>query len=239
MRKPLVAGNWKMHGSRVDNAALVRGLLDALKPESAAEVLLCPPYVYLWETGRLIKDSDVALGAQNVCAETQGAFTGEVSAAMLRDVGCRYVLVGHSERRQIYGESDALVARKFVAAQSQKLVPVLCVGETLDERESGRTVEVVTRQIDAVLAVSGVGALADRRHRLRAGVGHRHRPQRESGAGAGGAWDDPREARGAGCYNCAIREDPVRRQRQGVERAGSVLDAGHRRRARRRCLPQG
>ena len=160
MRKPLVAGNWKMHGSRVDNAALVRGLLDALKSESAAEVLLCPPYVYLWETGRLIRDSDVALGAQNVCAETQGAFTGEVSAAMLRDVGCRYVLAGHSERRQIYDESDALVARKFVAAQSQKLVPVLCVGETLDERESGRTVEVVTRQIDAVLAVSGVGALA-------------------------------------------------------------------------------
>lgn len=160
MRKPLVAGNWKMHGSRVDNAALVRGLLDALKPESAAEVLLCPPYVYLWETGRLIKDSDVALGAQNVCAESQGAFTGEVSAAMLRDVGCRYVLVGHSERRQIYAESDALVARKFVAARSQKLLPVLCVGETLDERESGRTVEVVTRQIDAVLAVSGVGALA-------------------------------------------------------------------------------
>jgi triosephosphate isomerase len=160
MRKPLVAGNWKMHGSRVDNAALVRGLLDALKPESTAEVLLCPPYVYLWETGRLIKDSDIELGAQNVCAETQGAFTGEVSAAMLRDVGCRYVLVGHSERRQIYGETDTLVARKFVAAQSQKLRPVLCVGETLDEREGGRTVDVVTRQIDAVLAVSGVAALA-------------------------------------------------------------------------------
>jgi len=160
MRKPLVAGNWKMHGSRVDNAALVRGLLDALKSESTAEVLLCPPYVYLWETGRLIKDSDIELGAQNVCAETQGAFTGEVSAAMLRDVGCRYVLVGHSERRQIYGETDTLVARKFVAAQSQKLTPVLCVGETLDEREGGRTVDVVTRQIDAILAVSGVAALA-------------------------------------------------------------------------------
>jgi triosephosphate isomerase (TIM) len=158
MRKPLVAGNWKMHGSRADNARLVRDLLDALRPEWAADVLLCPPYVYLWETGRLIKDSDVTLGAQNVCAETQGAFTGEVSAAMLRDVGCRYVLVGHSERRQIYGESDALVARKFVAAQSHGLTPVLCVGETLDERESGRTHEVVSRQIDAVLAVSGIRA---------------------------------------------------------------------------------
>jgi triosephosphate isomerase (TIM) len=159
MRKQLVAGNWKMHGSRADNASLVRDLLDALRPEWSADVLLCPPYVYLWETGRLIKDSDVTLGAQNLCAETQGAFTGEVSAAMLRDVGCRYVLVGHSERRQIFGETDALVARKFVAAQSHGLTPVLCVGETLDERESGRTHEVVSRQIDAVLGVSGIAAL--------------------------------------------------------------------------------
>jgi triosephosphate isomerase (TIM) len=159
MRKPLVAGNWKMHGSRADNASLVRDLLDALRPEWSAEVVLCPPYVYLWETGRLIKDSDVTLGAQNLGAETQGAFTGEVSAVMLRDVGCRYVLVGHSERRQIFGETDALVARKFVAAQSHRLVPVLCVGETLDERESGRTHEVVSRQIDAVLGVSGIAAL--------------------------------------------------------------------------------
>ena len=160
MRKPLVAGNWKMHGSRTDNADLVRTLLDRLKPESRAEVMVCPPFVYLWETGRLLKDSDVTLGAQSVCAETLGAFTGEVSGTMLRDVGCKYVLVGHSERRQLYGESDALVARKFVAAQSQGLVPVLCVGETLEEREGGRTNEVVARQLDAVLAVSGVGALA-------------------------------------------------------------------------------
>jgi triosephosphate isomerase len=160
MRKPLVAGNWKMHGSRADNASLVRGLLDALRSEPTADVLVCPPFVYLWETGRLLKDSDIELGAQTVCAESHGAFTGEVAAAMLRDVGCRYVLVGHSERRQIFGESDALVARKFVAAQSQRLVPVLCVGETLDEREGGRTLDVVSRQIDAVLAVSGIGSLA-------------------------------------------------------------------------------
>jgi triosephosphate isomerase len=160
MRKPLVAGNWKMHGSRAENASLLDSLLDLLKPESRAEVMVCPPAVYLWETGRLLKDSDVALGAQSVCAEALGAFTGEVSGAMLRDVGCRYVLVGHSERRQLFGESDALVARKFVAAQSQGLVPVLCVGETLDEREGDRTTEVVSRQIDAVLAVSGVRSLA-------------------------------------------------------------------------------
>jgi triosephosphate isomerase len=160
MRQPLVAGNWKMHGSRVDNASLVRSLLDLLRPDGGAEVLLCPPFVYLWETGRLLKDSDVQLGAQSVCAESQGAFTGEVSAAMLRDVGCRYVIVGHSERRHIYGESDTLVARKFVAAQASGLVPVFCVGETLDERERGRTNEVVARQLNAVLQVTGVQAFA-------------------------------------------------------------------------------
>jgi len=147
-----------MHGSRAENASLVRSLLDMLRSESGSEVLLCPPFVYLWETGRMLRDTDVALGAQSVCAESQGAFTGEVSAAMVKDVGCRYALVGHSERRQIFGETDAMVARKFVAAQSQGLVPVLCVGETLEERESERTAQVVSRQIDAVLSVSGVAS---------------------------------------------------------------------------------
>ncbi len=160
MRQPLVAGNWKMHGSRAENASLVSGLLDLLQPGKRAEILLCPPFPYLMETGRLLKDSGVALGAQSVCAESQGAFTGEVSAAMLKDVGCRYVLVGHSERRQLFGESDALVARKFVAAQGQGLVPVLCVGETLEERESDQTASVVSRQLEAVLAVTGVKSLA-------------------------------------------------------------------------------
>ena len=160
MRQPLVAGNWKMHGSRSDNASLIKGLLDLLQPDAKAEVVVCPPFPYLLETGRMLKDSGIGLGAQSVCAETQGAFTGEVSAAMLKDVGCHYVLVGHSERRQLYGEGDALVARKFVAAQSVGLVPVLCVGETLDEREREETHEVVSRQLEAALAVSGVKSLA-------------------------------------------------------------------------------
>jgi triosephosphate isomerase (TIM) len=159
-RQPLVAGNWKMHGSRAENANLVNGLLDQLQPGKRAEILVCPPFPYLLETGRLIRDAGVSLGAQSVCAETQGAFTGEVSAAMLKDVGCTYVLVGHSERRHIYGESDELVARKFVAAQSQRLVPILCVGETLEEREAERTLAVVSRQIDAVMTVTGVKSLA-------------------------------------------------------------------------------
>jgi len=160
MRQPLVAGNWKMHGSRAENAQLVSGLLDLLQPGNRAEIMLCPPFPYLMETARLLKDSGVALGAQSVCAEAQGAFTGDVSDAMLKDVGCSYVLVGHSERRQLYAESDNLVARKFVAAQSQGLVPVLCVGETLEEREGDQTTAVVTRQLEAVLAVSGIQSLA-------------------------------------------------------------------------------
>jgi triosephosphate isomerase len=149
-----------MHGSRAENSSLINALLDLVQPGKRAEIMVCPPFPYLLETGRLLKDSGVTLGAQSVCAETQGAFTGEVSAAMLKDVGCRYVLVGHSERRQLYGEGDALVARKFVAVQSQGLVPVLCVGETLEERESEQTLGVVSRQLEAVLAVSGVRSLA-------------------------------------------------------------------------------
>jgi triosephosphate isomerase len=123
------------------------------------EIAVCPPSVYLWEVGRLLKSSNVALGAQSVCAETLGAFTGETSAAMLKDIGCTYVIVGHSERRAIYREDDSLVARKFLAAQAHGLIPILCVGETSDEREKGQTTQVVSRQLKAVLEVAGAGAL--------------------------------------------------------------------------------
>ena len=159
MRRPMVAGNWKMHGSRAENATLVDALVET-GDGLACEIVVCAPFVYLWEVGRHLKDSPIALGAQDVCAEAQGAFTGEVSAAMLRDVGCTHVIVGHSERRALYREDDALVARKFVAAQGHGLTPILCVGETLEERERGVTREVVARQLDAVLAVAGVAALA-------------------------------------------------------------------------------
>jgi triosephosphate isomerase len=158
MRRPLVAGNWKMHGSRAENARLVDALVQA-SDAARAEVVVCPPSVYLWEIGRQLKGTPLALGAQDVCAEAgPGAFTGEVSASMLKDVGCTYAIVGHSERRALYREDDALVARKFVAAQAQGLVPVLCVGETLEERERGVTREVVARQLDAVLSVAGAAA---------------------------------------------------------------------------------
>jgi triosephosphate isomerase len=149
-----------MHGTRSENASLLDQLVDRLPEALASEVVVCPPFVYLQETARRLKDNGIGLGAQSLCAEPAGAFTGEVSGTMLRDVGCSYVIVGHSERRQLYGENDALVARKFVAAQTAGLMPILCVGETLEERERGSTTEVVARQLDAVLAVTGVGALS-------------------------------------------------------------------------------
>jgi triosephosphate isomerase len=161
MRRPLVVGNWKMHGTRAENAALIEALLLGLPAQPSADVAVCPPFVYLWEAARLLKSSAIGLGAQSVCAETIGAFTAEVSAGMLKDVGCRYVIIGHSERRAIYKEDDALIARKFMVAQAHGLLPILCVGETLDEREREQTMQVVTRQLAAVLDVAGAAALND------------------------------------------------------------------------------
>jgi triosephosphate isomerase len=157
MRRKLVAGNWKMHGSRADNSALVDAILAAPKLESV-ECVLCPPYVYLGEIARQLRGSAVKLGAQNVSAENQGAYTGEVSAAMLRDVGCEFVIVGHSERRALNHESDEQVARKFAAAQARGLIPILCVGEQLSEREAGRCSEVVGRQLETVVALTGIAS---------------------------------------------------------------------------------
>lgn len=161
-RTSIVVGNWKMCGSRADNASLVEALAAQLPPEPPAACVVCPPYVYLQEVARLLRDArvPVALGAQDVSAEHQGAYTGDVSAAMLRDVGCEYVIVGHSERRLLHGESDHDIARKFAAAHARGLIPILCVGEPLSEREAGRTHEVVARQLDPVLELCGAGAFA-------------------------------------------------------------------------------
>jgi triosephosphate isomerase len=161
MRRPIVAGNWKLHGSRTENARLVEDIIAQLPAKAPAQCIVCPPYVYLQEVARLVRGSSVQLGAQDVCAEAQGAFTGEVSAAMLKDVGCEYVIVGHSERRLIYREADQLVARKFQAAQSKSLIPILCVGEQLADRDANRTMDVIARQLDPVLELSGVEAFAN------------------------------------------------------------------------------
>ncbi len=160
MRRPLVAGNWKMNGSRAENAALVEALVAGDPGSDGAEVLLCPPFVYLFEVARQLRDSSLVLGGQDLCAAANGAHTGEVSGAMLRDVGCRYVIVGHSERRSLYREDDHAVARKYVAAQREGLVPILCVGESLEEREQGQTEAVVLRQLQAVLDVAGAASFA-------------------------------------------------------------------------------
>lgn len=160
MRRPIVVGNWKMHGSRAENARLIDDLAGQYPAEAAADCVVCPPLVYLLEVGRMLRDTPIGLGAQDVCAETHGAFTGEVSAAMLKDVGCEYAIVGHSERRLLYRESDQLVARKFASAHARGLVPILCVGEQLAEREAGRTAEVVSRQLDIVLELCSAETLA-------------------------------------------------------------------------------
>jgi triosephosphate isomerase len=153
MPRRLVAGNWKMNGSLDANAALLQALASQVSAGAAApcRVVVCVPTPYLQQTKALLDGSPVAWGAQDVSAHAKGAYTGEVSAAMLREFGCTYAIVGHSERRQYHGESDDLVARKAVSALAGGLTPIVCVGETLDEREAERTEEIVGRQLDAVL----------------------------------------------------------------------------------------
>ena len=158
MRKKLVAGNWKMHGSLQQNSVLLASIA-AGASGMACEMAVCPPYPYLGQAQLALQGSPLALGAQSLSEHASGAFTGEVSAAMLLEFGCRYVLVGHSERRALFGETDAVVAAKFAAAQEAGLVPVLCVGETLDERNAGQTASVIARQLSAVLDRVGVNAM--------------------------------------------------------------------------------
>jgi triosephosphate isomerase len=158
MRVRLVAGNWKMHGSLRVNAALLDALKAGLKPSD--NVAVCAPFPYLAQVSTALAGSSITWGAQNVSEHDSGAYTGEVSGVMLKEFGCRYAIVGHSERRALYGEDDARVAAKFVAASRAGLTPILCVGETLEQRERGETERVVARQLDAVVATAGAAAFA-------------------------------------------------------------------------------
>lgn len=158
MAKKLVAGNWKMNGSLATNAALLSAVRSAAVDNVACAV--CVPYPYLAQAQQLLAGSEIGLGAQDVSEFAKGAYTGEVSVAMLADFGCRYVVVGHSERRALFGEDDAEVGRKAAAALAGGLMPIVCVGETLDEREAGAAMSVITRQLDAVGEVVGEDGLA-------------------------------------------------------------------------------
>jgi len=153
-KKKLIAGNWKMNGSLVSNEALLKALLLGIGAPTC-DVAVCAPAPYLAQVQNLIDGSPIAVGAQDVSAQPQGAFTGEQSAAMLKEFGVRYAIVGHSERRQYHGETDELVAAKAAAALANGLTPIVCVGETLAQREAGQTEEVVKRQLAAVIHVNG------------------------------------------------------------------------------------
>lgn len=152
MRRPFIAGNWKMNMDRRSALDLVAGVRAVADKRADVDVAVFPPFVYLDEMARALAGSRVRLGAQNMCVEDSGAFTGEVSAAMLKDVGCELVILGHSERRALFGESDELVGAKVQKALAAGLEPILCVGETQAEREGGQTEEVVRRQLVAGLA---------------------------------------------------------------------------------------
>lgn len=159
MRRTLIAGNWKMNGSFAANRSLLSEIVAGLPVFSDCDVLVCAPAPYLTQCAELLTASLVKWGAQDVSEHAQGAFTGEVAASMLVDCGCRYVIVGHSERRAYHAESNAVVARKTVRALSENLIPIVCVGETLEQRESGQTEEVVAAQLQSVLDVVDVAQI--------------------------------------------------------------------------------
>lgn len=161
MRGFLVAGNWKMNGSQAANAELVAGILAAMPASDTVQLLICPPFPYLAAVAGQVEGSRLMLGAQTVSEHTAGAYTGETAPSMLADIGCDYVIVGHSERRALYAEDSAAVAAKFVAVQAAGMQPILCIGESLDERESGKTELVIDEQLNAVLAVAGAAAFAN------------------------------------------------------------------------------
>lgn len=156
MRQPLIAGNWKMNGTKAGVQQLLAGIVAEAGAITRSEIAVCPPFPFLQMAGEALAGGPIRLGAQNVSTEESGAFTGEVSAAMLAEFGCRYVICGHSERRALYGEDDAIIAKKMAAAHGKGLTPILCVGETLQERERGETDKVIAGQLDAIVNLRGI-----------------------------------------------------------------------------------
>ncbi len=161
MRRVLVAGNWKMNGSKASIKELLDGIKAGIGEVVNADMAVCAPAIYLADVQSQLEGSAVAWGAQDVSKHESGAYTGELSTSMLKEFGCTYAIIGHSERREYHGESDETVAEKFVAARNAGIIPILCVGETLEEREGGITEQVVARQLDAVIKAVGVDGLVD------------------------------------------------------------------------------
>lgn len=158
MRKPFVAGNWKMNGSKASNNTLLKTILTELT-DTNVQVAVFPPTIFIPQVEQILSTTVISWGAQNVSAETSGAFTGEISAAMLLEFGCRYVLVGHSERRQLFGETNQTVAKKFLKASQSGLHPVLCVGETLEQRQQNQTEQIIQQQVNTVLELAPINSL--------------------------------------------------------------------------------
>ena len=173
MRRPLIAGNWKMNLNRADAVALSSDLVNAEK-SSEVDVLVCPSHIYLDAVSATLGDSGISLGAQDVYFEASGAFTGEISTGMLGDVGCQYVILGHSERRHVMGETDSLINKKVKAVLEAGLTPVLCVGELLEDREAGNTEAVVKSQFEGSLADLSPEQVQKNRHCVRTRMGDRH-----------------------------------------------------------------
>ena len=161
MRQALVMGNWKLNATKASVEALINGLVAAAKDNATVEVAVCPPAVFIPQVEALTADTAISYGAQDCDVNTAGAFTGENSVVMLKEFGCKYTLVGHSERRTLHGESNELVAEKFAVAQAHGLIPVLCIGETLTQFEAGETKTIVETQLQAIIAKSGIAALND------------------------------------------------------------------------------
>ena len=159
MRRSLVVGNWKMNGTLASAQLLAKGIIAGLG-SADADIAVCVPYVYLPAINELVKDTALGLGSQNIADKASGAYTGEVSASMLKEFNTQYALVGHSERRSYYGDTDASVAARYVQAQEQGIIPILCVGETLEQREQDQTFTFINEQLDAVLDLAGVESLS-------------------------------------------------------------------------------